>query len=98
MDLRGMLQSHDNYGEKMAYFNQHSFTIIGVITVIIFGFLLFRNGIRVYDLIGFGALILGFGIAFYFLRPGPGTEGDAETIMARIGEGTPVLVEFQSNY
>jgi hypothetical protein len=82
----------------MQFINQNSFTIIsGVIWLGLAVFLL-RDGVTVQDVIALAALAAGIGLAFWFLRPGPSTLDETEQVMARIGTGKPVLLEFQSNY
>jgi hypothetical protein len=82
----------------MAFFNQHSFTLIGLASALILSILLFRDGAQQSDFIALGALILGFVIAFMLLRPGESTTDDATEVAAQIGKELPVLLEFQSNY
>ena len=59
---------------------------------------LFRDGITLNDLLAFGALALGLGIAYFFFNPGESSETDPEVVMEQIGAGTPVLLEFQSPF
>lgn len=80
------------------YFNQHSFTISAIATWILLAIWLLRDGVRSSDLIALGALGAGLVIAYMLFNPGPSTEPDAEQVLARIGAGTPVLLEFQSPY
>ena len=82
----------------MAFFNQHSFTISGLVLLIILSVLLFRDGVHPNDFIALGALILGFVVAFMLFRPGESSLDDAAEVVAAIGHDTPVLLEFQSNY
>lgn len=82
----------------MAFFNQHSFTIAGIVIVIIAGVLLFRNGAQSNDFIVLGALTLGLVVAFLLFRPGESTVLESEEVAAQIAKGQPVLLEFQSNY
>jgi len=82
----------------MQFFNQNSYTLIGAVTWVALAVFLLRDGVKVNDVIALAALAVGFGIAFWFLRPGPSTLDEAEQVRARIGNGKPVLLEFQSNY
>lgn len=82
----------------MAFFNQHSFTISGLVLLIILSALLFRDGVQPNDFIALGALILGFVVAFMLFRPGESSLEGADEVTAAIGQDTPVLLEFQSNY
>jgi hypothetical protein len=82
----------------MAFFNQHSFTISGLVLVVIMGVLLFRDGAQPNDFIALGALILGLVMAFLFFRPGESSLNIASEVVEQIGKDQPVLLEFQSNY
>lgn len=82
----------------MAFFNQHSFTLSALVLIIILSVLLFRDGVQPNDFIALGALILGFTAAFMLFRPGESTFDEADELVAVIGQGTPILLEFQSNY
>ena len=59
---------------------------------------LFRDGITLNDLLAFGALSLGLGMAYFFFNPGESTETSSEVVLEEIGAGTPVLLEFQSPF
>ena len=85
-------------GRIMQFINQNSFTLMaGVLWLGLAAFLL-RDGVTRDDVIALAALAAGLGLAFWFLRPGPSTLEETEQVMARIGAGKPVLLEFQSNY
>ena len=82
----------------MAFFNQHSFTISGLVLLIVLSVLLFRDGAQPNDFIALGALILGLVAAFLLFQPGESSFQDANEVTAAIGQDMPVLLEFQSNY
>ncbi len=82
----------------MTFINQHSFTLSAAAVVVILAAVLLRDGVRANDLVALGALILGLGLAYFLLRPGPSTSALAEQLTAPIGAGRPVLLEFQSPY
>lgn len=82
----------------MQFFNQNSFTIMAAVGWLGLAVFLLRDGVKTNDVIALAALAVGFGIAFWFLRPGPSTLNQADQVMERIGNGKPVLLEFQSNY
>jgi hypothetical protein len=82
----------------MAFFNQHSFTISGLVLLIVLSVLLFRDGVQPNDIIALGALLLGFVTAFLLFQPGESSLQEANEVVAAIGQDTPVLLEFQSNY
>jgi hypothetical protein len=82
----------------MQFINQNSFTLVSGILWIGLAVFLLRDGVTLADAIALAALAAGIGLAFWFLRPGPSTLDETEKVMARIGAGSPVLLEFQSNY
>ena len=80
------------------YLNQHSFTIAAIVSWMLLAVWLLRDGLKSSDLIGLGALAAGLVIAYVLFHPGGSTESEPEQVLARIGAGTPVLLEFQSPY
>jgi hypothetical protein len=82
----------------MQYLNQHSFTITAAVALGILGFVLFRDGFHVSDLVPLGALGLGFGLAYMLLGPRASTHRSINDVRDAIGKGTAVLLEYQSPY
>lgn len=80
------------------YLNQHSFSIAAVASFVLLAVWLLRDGIKSSDLIALGALVAGLALAYALFNPGPSSESSAEHVLAGIGAGTPVLLEFQSPY
>jgi hypothetical protein len=85
-------------GVNMSFINQNSFTIIAVASVGLLAFFLFRKGFETRNLFLVGALTLGLMLSFLLLQPGSSTTQDSADVLAQIGSGQPVLLEFQSNY
>jgi hypothetical protein len=86
-------------GYNMAsFFNQYSFVVVSVLVWAILALVLLRDGTRSEDLLALGTLALGLYLAFKLLNPGRSDLTDTDAIAARIGAGTPVLIEFQSPY
>ena len=85
-------------GVDMSFINQNSFTIIAVASVGLLAFFLFRKDFEARNLFLVGALTLGLMLSFLLLQPGSSTAQDTGEILAQIGSGQPVLLEFQSNY
>ena len=80
------------------YINQHSLVIGGLVLLAVVGFFLFRDGAKPGDflvLVALLAVMVGGWLAF---RPTPTTIGEADQIRAKIGQGVPVLLEFQSPF
>jgi len=80
------------------WFNQHSFLVAAGGALLLVAALLLRDGLRPADLIALGALCLGLALAYALLRPRDSTQTQADDARARIGQGVPVLLEFQSPY
>lgn len=78
--------------------NQYSFLIAGAGALVVLAALLFRDGVRSGDFLALGALTLGLALAYALLRPGQGTANASDAVRAEIGEGSPVLLEFQSPF
>lgn len=61
--------------------------------------LLFRRKPRLAELGAFGVLVLGLVAVYLIVRPvQTPLMGEAARVRAAIGQGTPVLLEFQSPY
>ena len=80
------------------FFNQHSFTLLATGSILVLAIVLFRDGIEAGDFIALGALIFGLVVAYAFLKPGPSSLFEVDQVEAQIGNGRPVLLEFQSPY
>ncbi len=83
----------------MFIINQYSILWILAILIAIAAFLLLRNRPKRQDYLVIGLLLAGLVTAWLVLRPlqTPLLE-EAAQVQARIGQGTPVLLEFQSPY
>lgn len=82
----------------MSFFNQHSFTVTAAFATFVLAIFLFRNGISRNDLLAFGALMAGLLLAYLLFRSDDSTYADLANVEEKIGAGTPVLLEFQSDY
>jgi len=80
------------------WLNQHSFLVAAALALVVLAALLLRDGLRPADLIALGALCLGLALAFALLRPTASANAQADAVRAQIGQGQPVLLEFQSPY
>jgi hypothetical protein len=80
------------------WFNQHSFLVAAAGALVLLAALLLRDGVRPADLLALGALCLGLALAYGLLNPGVGENFSAATVRDQIGNGRPVLLEFQSPY
>jgi drug/metabolite transporter (DMT)-like permease len=79
--------------------NQYSALWIAGAFVLLVALILFRERPKARDLIALGVVILGLAVAWLLLHP---TQtplmGDARAVQSMIGQGEPVLLEFQSPY
>ena len=83
----------------MAIFNQYSAILISVVLVVIAGMILLRRKPKWPQITAFGVLVVGLATAWLFLHPRPTVSVmDAAQVQGSIGQGTPVLLEFQSPY
>lgn len=89
--------NHAEVRTELAYSNQHSFTITGLLSITVLGFLTLRDGLQPIDLVGLVALITGLLIASSLLRTGESTLDGADEVLNLIGT-RPILLEFYSNY
>lgn len=80
-------------------FNEYSFITISVGFALISGIILLANRPKWNDYLAFGVILLGMFTAWSILHPRqtPLME-DAKEVQAMIGQGKPVLLEFQSPY
>ena len=83
----------------MQIFNQYSSVWIAAFLVAVAGFILLRRNPRWPQFLGLGMLVLGLGAAWTFLHPRQSSLGyNAAQVQASIGQGMPVLLEFQSPF
>jgi hypothetical protein len=91
-------EADDRIEEMQHWFNQHSFLVAAAACLLLLTVFLLRDGLRPADLLALGALCLGLALAYSLLRPGKGTPASAQELRRQIGQGRPVLLEFQSPY
>ena len=79
--------------------NQYSALWIAGAFLLLVSLLLFRQRPKVRDFVAFGVVIVGLVIAWVLLHPTqtPLME-DSKSVQEMIGQGKPVLLEFQSPY
>jgi hypothetical protein len=83
----------------MTIFNQYSAVWIAIFLLIVVGVILLRRKPKWPQFTAFGILVLGLVAAWIVLHPRQ-TEHvlDASQVQGSIGQGAPVLLEFQSPY
>lgn len=83
----------------MQIINQYSAIWIGVILVIVAGFFLLRRRPKWQNYLVLGLVVVALFTAWSFLHPRQSSQQvSAAQVQANIGQGTPVLLEFQSPY
>ncbi|NOY99934.1 MAG: hypothetical protein GXP40_12180 [Chloroflexi bacterium] len=79
--------------------NRYSAVWLAIILVIIVGVLLLRKEPKWGEFAALGVIVVGLLAAWLALRPTQtALMGEAGQVQALIGQGTPVLLEFQSPY
>ncbi len=77
----------------------YSFLWVSALLLVVVAFVLFRERRGYGEWIAFGALVLALFVAWLILHPRASQLGtDAAQVVAQIGKGTPVLLEFQSPF
>lgn len=83
----------------MTIFNQYSAVWIAAFLLIVVGVVLLRRKPKWPQFTAFGILVLGLAAAWIYLHPRQsGQVLDPTQVQNSIGQGTPVLLEFQSPY
>ena len=79
--------------------NQYSALWIAAAFVLLVTLILFRERPKARDFVALGVVIIGLAVAWMLLHPRqtPLME-DARSVQSMIGQGVPVLLEFQSPY
>lgn len=80
-------------------FNAYSFITLAIGFALISGIILLSNKPKWNDYLAFGVILLGLFTAWSILHPRQTPlMDDAKKVQAMIGQGKPVLLEFQSPY
>jgi len=83
----------------MSVFNQYSFLWLAAALTIIAALIFLRKKPRWPEFLAVGILVLGLVLAWGLLHPRQTVlGGQAAEVQESIGQGTPVLLEFQSPY
>jgi hypothetical protein len=79
--------------------NQYSALWIAGAFVLLVVLVIFRHKPKASDFVALGVVVIGLGVAWYLLHPTQTPLMDnAKSVQAMIGQGKPVLLEFQSPY
>lgn len=80
-------------------FNQYSFVFIAAAVILIAVIFVLSRKPRWQDALGLGVITAGLVAAWFILHPvQTPLMDDAKMVQAMIGQGKPVLLEFQSPY
>ena len=80
-------------------FNQYSFVFIASALILIGGIFVFSRKLRWQETLALGVIVAGIVTAWFILHPvQTPLMDDAKNVQAMIGQGKPVLLEFQSPY
>ncbi len=82
----------------MTVINQYSFLIFALFCLGALVIFLARRRIGLSELLTIGALLIGLTAAYLFFNPAAPTKTDTQQIERLVGQGSPVLIEFQSPY
>lgn len=81
------------------FVNQYSALWIAGAFVLLVALILFRQKPKISDFVALGVVIIGLVVAWLLLHPTQTPLMDnAKTVQSMIGQGKPVLLEFQSPY
>ena len=83
----------------MKIINPYSFIIFAIGVVAILVVVVVSKGIQTTRvLLTLLVVVVGLGVSFALLTPGPSAVKDSGQVTAAIGAGSPVILEFQSPY
>ena len=82
----------------MRIINQYSFVVAAVSLIGLLAILVNRARVKQSAYLILVLALVGIFIAWYFLRPISSVSAETAGIQAQIGNGVPVLIEFQSPY
>ena len=82
--------------QKMTFFNHNSFVIIALFLLIIAAIFLVQRGWEARSWLVLGGLTALLIAGYFSLRPSPASSETLEELWAQVGQGTPVLLQLQS--
>lgn len=82
----------------MTVINQYSFLIFALLALGGLVIFLARKGIGRSELLTIGALVLGLAVAYLIFNPTTPAGSETQQIDRLVGQGIPVLIEFESPY
>ena len=81
------------------FLNQYSLVLIAALLLFLLGLFLFRQKPKFSNILSFGVIVFGLVYAWTVIHPRQTMLMDnAQAVQAMIGQGQPVLLEFQSPF
>jgi hypothetical protein len=82
----------------MAFVNYYSFVFTVCLFIILLSIGVFRKGINLTKIIVLGLVSAGLIVIWFLIKPTQNVNVNQDQSLNLIGNGTPVLLEFQSPY
>ncbi len=82
----------------MSIINYYSFVFAFCLMIILMTIVVFRKGISLKKIIGLGLVFAGLIVIWFLIKPTQIVNVNQDQSLQLIGNGTPVLLEFQSPY
>jgi hypothetical protein len=82
----------------MSLINYYSFVFAFCLVIILMTIVVFRKGISLKKIIGLGLVFAGLIVIWFVIKPTQNVNVNQDQSLQLIGNGTPVLLEFQSPY
>jgi hypothetical protein len=82
----------------MSLINYYSFVFAVCLFIILLAISIFRKGINLKKIIGLGLVFAGLIVIWFLIKPTQNVNLPQDQSLKLIGDGTPVLLEFQSPF
>jgi len=82
----------------MSLINYYSFVFAVCLFILLLAIGIFRKGINLKKIVGLGLVFAGLIVIWFLIRPTQNVNVNQDQSLKLIGNGTPVLLEFQSPY
>jgi hypothetical protein len=82
----------------MSLVNHYSFVFAAGFLIFVLAIVLFRKGINRTKILILGIVLAGLVVTWFLVRPTEDVNVSQDLSLKLIGNGTPVLLEFQSPY
>jgi hypothetical protein len=82
----------------MSLVNHYSFVFAACLFIILLAIGVFRKGINLTKIVVLGLVFAGLIVIWFLIKPTQNVNVNQDQSLKLIGNGTPVLLEFQSPY